>query len=98
MKRQASDLRDALILVLTCAAIGLNAPPARGSQTLITDRIGEAKALYESAEYDGALTVLRAMHSGDVGEPIRDRAVYEALCLLALDRQAEAEAAVAQIL
>jgi hypothetical protein len=61
------------------------------------ERIGEARQLYDSAQYEQALTMMDGVDPASVTpEQGRDRTVYRALCLLALDRPAQAEASIAE--
>jgi hypothetical protein len=60
--------------------------------------LGEAKGLYESAEYDRAFAVLERVDSGALTpEQLRDRLVYQALCLLALENNTGAQSKVGEI-
>jgi tetratricopeptide (TPR) repeat protein len=79
------------------AAILLAAWPVQGGQAP-DGRLGQAKALYESAEYDTALGVLDGIKVDGNPAEARDRAVYRVLCLLALGHNDEAEAAAVQII
>ena len=83
--------------ISTSAVILLVAVPVQGGQALDAGRLSQAKALYDSADYDTALNVLDAIKVEGTPADARDRVLYRALCLLALGRQADAEAAAAQL-
>jgi protein TonB len=63
-------------------------------------RLATARDLYASARYDEALAILDAVKPGDGASTIERRAVaqYRSLCLLALGRGDEAEAAIAAVI
>jgi hypothetical protein len=62
------------------------------------NRLGEAKGLYESAEYDRAFAVLERMNTAALTpELVRDRLLYQALCLLALENITGAESKIEEI-
>ena len=66
------------------------------AQGAATGGMPQVKALYENAEYDSALAALHDIDAATLSGPAAgQRATYEALCLVALDRTSEAEAAVA---
>lgn len=73
---------------------GCLAAPALAQGNGATDPLGNARELYASARYDEALAVLNEIRSAD------RRAVeqYRSLCLLALGRTPEAEAAIAALI
>src|SRR5512134_1029615 len=73
---------------------GCLAAPAFAQGTGAADPLDAARELYASARYDEALAVLNEIRSAD------RRAVeqYRALCLLALGRTPEAEAAIAALI
>jgi TonB family protein len=57
----------------------------------------QVKALYDDAQYDSALAALHDIDATTLlGSAASERTTYEALCLVALDRTSEAEAAVAR--
>ena len=58
-----------------------------------------ARDLYASARYDEALAMLNGVRQQESGNPINLRSIeqYRSLCLLALGRGAEAEAAIAVV-
>jgi hypothetical protein len=67
-------------------------------QDQFSARLGEAKRLYEAAEYDLALAEMAAIDFSTVGaEQATDGSLYQALCLLALDRTPEAVSKIEQI-
>src|SRR5258705_167500 len=70
-------------------------------QTPSRDSLGAARDLYASARYDEALAVLNDMRPDNApgGAPIDLRSIeqYRSLCLLALGRGSEAEAAIAAV-
>lgn len=64
------------------------------------DPLGAARDLYASARYDEALAVLNDIHAAEPTTPSLDRKSieqYRSLCLLALNRGPEAEAAIAAV-
>lgn len=69
--------------------------PARSART--ADSIEAARELYASARYDEALAVLNGLTSSENPAPAERKLVeqYRSLCLLALGRAGEAEAAIA---
>jgi TonB family protein len=73
---------------------GCLAAPALAQDNGVADPLGTARELYASARYDEALAVLNEIRSAD------RRAVeqYRSLCLLALGRTPEAEAAIAALI
>jgi TonB family protein len=73
---------------------GCLAAPALAQNSGAADPLGTARELYASARYDEALAVLNEIRSAD------RRAVeqYRSLCLLALGRTPEAEAAIAALI
>jgi tetratricopeptide (TPR) repeat protein len=76
----------------------LTTVPARAGQDRVVNRLSQATVLYESAEFDAALAALKEIDSGAItSEEQRDKALYEALCLLALDRKIEAETTIEQV-
>jgi hypothetical protein len=67
------------------------------SQQGPAERIGEARQLYDSADYEQALTMVDGVDPSSVtAQQARERTIYRALCLLALDRNAQAEASIAE--
>jgi TonB family protein len=67
------------------------------AQTRATGGMLQVKALYDDAEYDNALSALHNIDATTLsGAAAKERTTYEALCLVALDRTSEAEAAVAR--
>lgn len=71
--------------------------PAPGPSPRTIDSIEAARELYASARYDEALVVLNGLSSSEGNEPAERKLVeqYRSLCLLALGRAEEAEAAIA---
>jgi TonB family protein len=83
--------RHILNFVVLLASVTATAAERVG-QDQVVDRLGEAKGLYTSAEYERALAVLQEIDSSTVTpEEARDKALHQALCFLALNRQPEAE-------
>ena len=78
-----SRLAAAFIVVTACAL------PAAGQET-----VGAAKDLYGSAAYEEALAMLDRIKGAGQGGDVKAVEQYRALCLLALNRQAEAERAI----
>lgn len=74
---------------------GFMSAPGRAARTI--DSIEAARELYASARYDEALVVLNGLSASESNEPAERRLVeqYRSLCLLALGRAEEAEAAIA---
>jgi TonB family protein len=60
--------------------------------------LAAARALYASAAYEDALAVLNALPANRPADEVRTSEQYRALCLLALGRPAEAEAAIAAVI
>ncbi len=91
--------RLALSVVLACAALAFTAAPARAQASLV-----RAKELYASANYDEALTMLNALGSTSVSEggpaamlyseDSASIAMYRVLCLVAVGRSADVDAAI----
>ncbi len=80
------------VLGLT-ASLVLCAWPA-AAQDIMT----RAKNLYQTADYDQALSVLDQLKNDPVAEAIPDVAAYRVFCLLALGRSDEAQAGIAAML
>jgi TonB family protein len=59
--------------------------------------LNTARELYASARYDEALLVLNGLRPGPGGGDLKSIEQYRSLCLLALGRGAEAEAAIAAV-
>ena len=67
--------------------------PAHAAQGSVLDRLAESRQLYESAEYDRALAAMDTIDTQSLApEVARDRALYQALCLFALDLRVQAAA------
>jgi len=68
-------------------------------QTAALDLLIESRRLYEAAEYDRALAAMETIDQSSMSaDQVRDRAVYQALCLLALDLRPQAEARLESVL
>lgn len=82
------------VLSLTVALAGGLAAPA-----LAQGPLDVARDLYASARYDEALAMLNGVRQQESANPINLRSIeqYRSLCLLALGRGAEAEAAIAVV-
>jgi tetratricopeptide (TPR) repeat protein len=88
--------RNPVLVWLALVAMTLT---VRASQQQSTDSLGQARALYESAEYEKALAAMEQIDSvAMTREQARDRALYQALCLLALNRRSEAESRIEEVL
>jgi hypothetical protein len=90
--------RHVVASILVCVGVSLSTrTPALGQEHPLA-LLERAKGMYESAEYDSALTALDGMDpAGITPDLARDKAVYETLCLLALDRKGEAEARIEKV-
>lgn len=76
--------------------LALLTTPTVAAQEL--DRLGEARKLYESAEYARALSTLERIEPAAMTpEQTRDRLLYQALCLLALENQPALETKIQEI-
>jgi TonB family protein len=91
MPRLSSILATLLILAATTVATA-QAPPQAESL------IGQAKALYANADYDGALAVLASAEAAGPSGVTYELHHYRALCLVALGRTEDAERAIAATL
>jgi TonB family protein len=86
-------LKLGVFLALVMATVAV-----RAGQDQVVARLGEARELYSSAEYDRALAALEGIDSTTVApDQARDRALYQALCLLALNRKPEAESRIEEV-
>jgi TonB family protein len=91
MRRRILNVIALLVVATATAAV-------RAGQDQVVDRLGEAKGLYSSAEYERALAVLEEIDSSTASpEQARERVLHQALCLLALNRQREAESRIEEI-
>jgi hypothetical protein len=91
MKRRLLNLVVLLAFVMASTAV-------RAGQDLVVDRLGDAKQLYTSAEYERALAALEEIDASTATpEQARDRSVYQALCFLALNRNLEAESRIEEV-
>jgi tetratricopeptide (TPR) repeat protein len=87
-----------MLIASASLCLMLTTVPARAGQDRVVNRLSQATALYESAEFDAALAALKEIDSGAITpEEQRDKALYAALCLLALDRKTEAETTIEQV-
>jgi hypothetical protein len=93
MTRKYSRALHVLSLTVALAA-GLAAPALAQEGPLAV-----ARDLYASARYDEALAMLNGVRQQESGNPTNLRSIeqYRSLCLLALGRGAEAEAAIAVV-
>src|SRR4051812_42000569 len=82
-----------LLVVLVCLTIGLASARAQSAPSL-----QDAKALYDSASFDESLTVLDSLARTQPETDVEDVQRYRALCLLALNRPSEAQAAIEVVL
>jgi hypothetical protein len=80
-------MKRILVFFACCTAFGTSVA-AQGT----LDRV---RALYKSAEYEAALSVIDGLAPGDDGTPAAER--YRVFCLMALDRAAEAERAAERV-
>jgi TonB family protein len=79
----------ALRIVVVCLTIGVAGTSAQSGPTL-----ANAKAFYDSASFDEALTVLDRLSTTQPDADVEEVQRYRALCLLALNRAAEAQRAI----
>lgn len=85
-------------ITLVGACLGLLMGGALAAAGQGPNRLGEAKGLYESAEYDRAFAVLERIDTAALRpEQVRDRLLYQALCLLAMENTAGAESKIEEI-
>jgi tetratricopeptide (TPR) repeat protein len=92
-------MKMASSLVAAVSGVALLCARASTGQQSMLDRLAESRTLYESAEYDRALAVMDTIDSAAMSpEQRRNHAIYQALCLLALDRRPQAEAKIEGIL
>lgn len=83
--------RNTLSCVLLWSVI-LTVNGVGAGQDHATSNLDLARELYESTEYERALAAMDRIDSDAITpEQARDKAIYAALCLLALDRKDEAE-------
>lgn len=91
-------------LVIMLATVGSSSLSAQGpgfaSRPGVTSReanVAAARELYATARYDEALALLNGIRTSDATEPSERKTIeqYRSLCLLALGRDQEAEAAIA---
>src|SRR5687767_10745126 len=91
-----------IAILLLGAAVPLRAQDrALGSGSAVRDgsNVAAARDLYASARYDEALAVLNGLLGGDrlSSAELKTIEQYRSLCLLALGRADEAEAAIASV-
>ena len=87
--------------VFLSLGLGLACPVSvqAGQDPLVQGRLAEIKGLYESAEYDRALAAVdHASPAVVTPAEARDIEIYEALCLLALGKKAEANAKIEDVI
>ena len=82
-----------LFALLVCLTFGLVGAHAQSGPSL-----QDARALYDSASFDEALTVLDRLARTQPESDVEDVQRYRALCLLALNRTAEAQTAIEMVL
>jgi TonB family protein len=82
-----------LVAWLVCFTLGLAVAHTQSGSTL-----QDAKALYDSASFDEALTVLDRLARTQPEADVADVQRYRALCLLALNRTADAQTAIEVVL
>ena len=82
-----------LLALLVCLTIGLASAQAQSASPL-----QNAKSLYDSASFDEALTVLDGLARTQPESDVEEIQRYRALCLLALNRTAEAQKAIEIVL
>jgi TonB family protein len=92
----------AAMLLAAGAVVDAQTPsfaPSTGSAMRNTDSIDAARELYASARYDEALAVLNGLGPSANSAPAERKLIeqYRSLCLLALGRSDEAEAAIATV-
>src|SRR6266516_526159 len=80
-------------------SLALLATAVRANQSDVAERLGEAKHLYDSAEYEQALLTMDGITAAAVTpQQARERAIYRALCLMALERSSQAETSIAEVI
>src|SRR3954447_636057 len=82
-----------LFVWLVCLTLGLAGAHAQSGSSL-----QDAKALYDSASFDEALTILDRLARTQPEADVEDIQRYRALCLLALNRTADAQNALEIVL
>src|SRR4051794_5420084 len=82
-----------LFVWLVCLTLGLAGAHAQSGSSL-----QDAKALYDSASFDEALTILDRLARTQPEADVEDIQRYRALCLLALNRTADAQTAIEMVL
>jgi hypothetical protein len=85
------------ILLTVCFLVSVAAPIVAQERDGRENPLAAARDLYASARYDEALAVLNGMRPEDIAPERKSIEQYRSLCLLALGRGSEAEAAIAAV-
>ena len=85
------------ILMTVCFLVATAAPILAQERDAKDNPLAAARDLYASARYDEALAVLNGMRPEDMAPERKSVEQYRSLCLLALGRGSEAEAAIAAV-
>ena len=85
------------ILATVCFILAAAAPIVAQERDTRDNPLAAARDLYASARYDEALAVLNGMRPEDTAPERKSIEQYRSLCLLALGRGTEAEAAIAAV-
>lgn len=85
------------ILLTVCFLVSTAVPIAAQERDGRENPLAAARDLYASARYDEALAVLNGMRPEDMAPERKSVEQYRSLCLLALGRGTEAEAAIAAV-
>ena len=85
------------MLLTVCFLVAIAAPLAAQERDGRENPLAAARDLYASARYDEALAVLNGMRPEDIAPERKSIEQYRSLCLLALGRGSEAEAAIAAV-
>lgn len=85
------------ILATVCFVVAAASPLVAQERDGRDNPLAAARDLYASARYDEALAVLNGMRPDDLAPERRSVEQYRSLCLLALGRSSEAEAAIAAV-
>src|SRR3972149_4570267 len=85
------------ILATLCFVVAAAAPLVAQERDGRDNPLAAARDLYASARYDEALAVLNGMRPEDMAPERKSIEQYRSLCLLALGRGTEAEAAIAAV-
>ena len=81
----------------TLSLVAALSAPVFAQQSGRDNPLSAARDLYASARYDEALAVLNGMRLDDAATERKSVEQYRSLCLLALGRGSEAEAAIAAV-